>query len=49
PAVLVEVGFLSNAKEAKLLDDQAYQKAMANAIYQGVLRHFSGEKIAKTP
>ncbi|MET3291474.1 N-acetylmuramoyl-L-alanine amidase CwlD [Brevibacillus fluminis] len=49
PAVLVEVGFLSNTKEAKQLQDTAYQKAMANAIYQGILRHFAGEKITNTP
>lgn len=49
PSVLVEVGFLSNSKEAKLMHDTAYQKAMANAIYQGILRHFAGEKIGNAP
>lgn len=44
PAVLVEVGFLSNAEEKKLLQSIDYQKSMANAIYQGILRHYSGEK-----
>ncbi|WP_027415383.1 N-acetylmuramoyl-L-alanine amidase CwlD [Aneurinibacillus terranovensis] len=44
PAVLVEVGFLSNENEARLLSDTKYQKKMANAIYQGILRYYSGEK-----
>lgn len=43
PAVLVEVGFLSNSREAAMLRTESYQKAMANAIYQGILRHYSGE------
>lgn len=49
PSVLVEVGFLSNSSEAKQLETVEYQKAMANAIYQGILRHFAGEKITGTP
>ena len=43
PAVLVEVGFVSNEAEAKRLRSVEYQKAMANAIYQGILRHYAGE------
>lgn len=49
PAVLVEVGFVSNTEEAKKLQTVEYQKAMANAIYQGILRQYSGEKIPVTP
>ncbi len=49
PAVLVEVGFLSNEEEAQKLGSTEYQKAMANAIYQGILRHYSGEKVTGTP
>ncbi|WP_232699829.1 N-acetylmuramoyl-L-alanine amidase CwlD [Brevibacillus daliensis] len=45
PAVLVEVGFLSNKVEAEKLGTEEYQKAMANAIYQGILRYYSDEKI----
>ncbi|QOS98662.1 N-acetylmuramoyl-L-alanine amidase CwlD [Brevibacterium sp. JNUCC-42] len=44
PSVLIEVGFLSNFEEAKKLESEEYQKAMANAIYQGILRHYAGEK-----
>lgn len=45
PAVLVEVGFLSNDKEAQLMNTEKYQKQMANAIYQGILRYSSGERV----
>ena len=45
PSVLVEVGFLSHPIEAAQLGDKAYQKSMANAIYQGILRYYSGEKV----
>ncbi|WP_072337996.1 MULTISPECIES: N-acetylmuramoyl-L-alanine amidase CwlD [unclassified Paenibacillus] len=45
PSALVEVGFLSNPAEAQLLRDPAYQKKVAAAIYQGILRYYSGEKI----
>ena len=37
PAVLVECGFLSNAEEERLLQDEAYQKAIAAAIAQGII------------
>jgi len=49
PAVLVEVGFVSNEEEARRLRSTEYQKAMANAIYQGILRHYAGEKVTVTP
>jgi len=45
PSVLVEVGFLSNSLEAKKLASSTYQKQLANAIYQGILRFYSGEKL----
>ncbi|MNO61261.1 Germination-specific N-acetylmuramoyl-L-alanine amidase precursor [compost metagenome] len=44
PAVLVEVGFLSNHGESALLSDEAYQRKVAASIYQGILRYSSGEK-----
>lgn len=37
PAVLVEVGFVSNKKEAGLLNDAAYQDAVAHGICDGIL------------
>lgn len=38
PIVNVEMGFLSNPEEAKLLNDSAYQDKVAWAIYSGVVR-----------
>lgn len=38
PAVLVECGFLSNPGEAAKLADADYQKQMAQAIYNGLVR-----------
>lgn len=45
PSALIEVGFLSNPDEARLLADEKYQKMVAAAIYQGVLRFYAGEKV----
>ncbi|TXK78074.1 N-acetylmuramoyl-L-alanine amidase CwlD [Paenibacillus sp. N3.4] len=45
PSALVEVGFLSNPEEARLLADVKYQKMLAASIYQGVLRFYAGEKV----
>jgi N-acetylmuramoyl-L-alanine amidase len=36
PSVLVEMGFVSNPKEAKQLRNRAYQKALAQGIFEGV-------------
>lgn len=47
PTALVEVGFLSNPAEAELLGDEAYQKKLAAAIYNGLLRYYSVEDSAK--
>lgn len=41
PAVIVEMGFLSNQKDEKLLLDSAYQSKMAYAIYCGLVKYFS--------
>lgn len=46
PTALVEVGFLSNPGEAGRLADPDYQKQVAAAVYQGLLRYASGEKIS---
>lgn len=45
PSVLVEVGFLSNPNEARLLSTEKYQKKMAASIYNGILSYLSGEKV----
>jgi len=38
PVVIVECGFLSNAKEAQMLVDDAYQERMAWAVCMGIMR-----------
>jgi N-acetylmuramoyl-L-alanine amidase len=38
PAVLVEVGFISNPKEEELLNTREHQERLAEALYRGVLR-----------
>lgn len=37
PAALVEVGFLSNPREARLLGESSYREKIANCIYLGTL------------
>lgn len=44
PGALIEVGFLSNPNEEKLLADDRYQEKLAASIYNGVLRYFSNEE-----
>lgn len=39
PAILVEVGFLSNPEEARNLADKDYQRKVAASIYKGTLRY----------
>lgn len=41
PLIIVECGFLSNQKEAKLLITAEYQREMAWAIHLGVMRYLS--------
>ncbi len=40
PSVLVEVGFISNPKEAKRLVDSQYRKIMAKGLADGIERYF---------
>lgn len=46
PSALVEVGFLSNSEEARLLATEAYQRKAAASIYYGILRFVSGEALS---
>lgn len=39
PTALVEVGFVSNAKEAKNLKSNAYQEKLANGIVKGIIQY----------
>lgn len=43
PSVLIECGFLSNEKEAKLLTDEEYQEKIAWAIYVGIQNYFTAK------
>ena len=36
PAILVEVGFITNPAEEKLLRDEAYKNKLATALYRGI-------------
>jgi N-acetylmuramoyl-L-alanine amidase len=42
PAVMVECGFLSNPREAALLQNNSYQNKMAFAVFCGTLDYYSG-------
>lgn len=44
PGALVEVGFLSNPLEEKMLSTEEYQEEVAASIYNGILRYFSNEE-----
>lgn len=44
PGALVEIGFLSNPHEANLLETRNYQRKMAAAIYEGILRYVTEKK-----
>lgn len=41
PAVLIELGFLTNAAERQILQKDATQKALAEGIFQGISEYFS--------
>ena len=43
PSILVEVSFLSNAEDAKLLANQQYRTHVADGIYQGI-KKFAGNR-----
>lgn len=47
PAATVEVGFMSNPKEARLLQTTAYQQRLAKAIYRGLLAYFGSAPPAR--
>ena len=39
PSVLIEMGFISNPTEEKLLKSRAFQKNMAESIYRGIRQY----------
>jgi len=49
PAVIVEIGFISNPAEEKLLLDSAYQSKTAFAIYCGLVRYIADKSSRIAP
>ncbi|MFW6238693.1 MAG: N-acetylmuramoyl-L-alanine amidase family protein, partial [Halanaerobiales bacterium] len=43
PAVLIEIGFLSNPEDRRLMQSQEYQERLAEAITAGIIEFFSQE------
>jgi N-acetylmuramoyl-L-alanine amidase len=41
PSILVETAFITNPDEERRLNDEAYQKKMAEAIFTGIKRYFA--------
>ena len=39
PAILLEGGFMSHPHEARLIDNDAYQNALANSILDAVVKY----------
>ena len=44
PSVLVEMGFLSNAEDEKLLTDDKWRRKMTSAVAESIIRFFRGGK-----
>ncbi|MEA4882626.1 MAG: N-acetylmuramoyl-L-alanine amidase [Clostridia bacterium] len=51
PSALVEVGFLSNPREERLLSDHAYRVRVADAIHHGIVAYLmtAADKAASAP
>lgn len=49
PAVVVEVGFLSNPEEEQALTEEDYQNRMAWSIYNGIVNYFAGDPAISQP
>ena len=48
PTIIVECGFLSNNKEAELLESEEYQEKLAQFIYEGISEVNSLNKTQKS-
>ena len=44
PGVVIEVGFLSNPAEEKMLADKGYQNKLAYAIFSGIVRYLADDR-----
>ncbi|TKI08551.1 N-acetylmuramoyl-L-alanine amidase AmiB [Martelella alba] len=49
PSLLVETGFISNAREERLLGSDAYQDQIAKAIYRGLRAYFLSHPLQNGP
>jgi N-acetylmuramoyl-L-alanine amidase len=49
PAVLIEMGVLSNRSEAKALALESYQTRIATAISEGLVNYFRGQGLTPPP
>lgn len=49
PSVIVEIGFISNPQEEKLMLDPLYQNKIAWSIYAGIARYLAQPKAALAP
>lgn len=45
PVVLVEMGFMSNPEEDRLLNDDTYQNQLANGLYNGIVHCLNKSKL----
>lgn len=45
PSVLIECGFMSEKNEEKLLNDEEYQKQLANYIALGIVKYFYNDYV----
>lgn len=48
PTVIVEVGFLTNPKERRMLQDPSYQDRVAFAVYAGIIKYFAEQAMPTT-
>jgi len=47
PAILVEVGFITNSLEGRRLTTSSYQDAVAEGLYRGIKRYLSDTRVAQ--
>ena len=48
PSVLVEMFFITNKSESRVMADAGYQDAMVNALFEGIQKYAQSNLMAKT-